>query len=124
MMGLIAGMTGAATPAGPPVVLPSPADLTSPALALHKVSVDKPSLALKPGESAEVAFSNSALGTMSISLYGVTPQGFEVTPTHADLERNGKATVTVKALEGANPAVLNFQVMPTAEVIAIKVEIQ
>jgi hypothetical protein len=61
---------------------------------------------------------------MSISLYGVTPQGFEVTPTHADLERNGKVTVTVKALEGANPAVLNFQVMPTAEVIAIKVEIQ
>jgi hypothetical protein len=87
------------------------------------VSADKESLALKAGESAAVTFSNSAQGTMSVSLYGDAPADLEVKPARADLPQNGKATVTVKALEGAKSVVLNFQVAPTGEFIAIKVDI-
>jgi hypothetical protein len=114
---------GQPAPAAAPVVLPTLAALTTPDIALHKVSADKQSLALKTGESGGVAFSNSALGAMSVSLYGAPPEGFEVTPTKADLQPNGKATVAVKALEGAKSAVLNFQVFPTGEVISVKVDI-
>jgi hypothetical protein len=110
-------------PAAPPVVLPTAAALATPDIALHKVSADKQSLALKTGESGGVAFSNSALGAMSVSLYGTPPEGFEVTPTKADLQPNGKATLTVKALEGATSAVLNFQVFPSGEIISVRVDI-
>ena len=89
-MGLLGAlMPGARTVApasqpAPPVALPTAAALTTPDVALHKVSADKQSLALKVGESAAVTFSNSALGAMSVSLFGVPPEGIEVTPTHAD----------------------------------------
>jgi hypothetical protein len=61
---------------------------------------------------------------MSISLDGDPPEGIEATPTHADMPANGKATVSVKALEGAKSAVLKFRVFPTGESIAIRVDIQ
>jgi hypothetical protein len=60
---------------------------------------------------------------MGVSLYGDPPAGIEVTPARADMQQNGKATLTVKALAGAKSAVLKFQVFPTGEFIAIKVVI-
>jgi len=106
-----------ARPPGMPEVLP-----TTPDFALHKVSIDKAALALKAGESDQVTFANSATGMMSVALEG-KPPGLEVTPDHADLKQNGKAALTVKALEGAETAVLNFRVSPTGEIIAVKVNI-
>jgi hypothetical protein len=119
-----AGAGAPSTEAAPPVALPSTAALTTPDVAFHKVSADRQSLALKVGESTGVVFTNAAQGTMSVALSGSPPAGIEVTPTNAALQQNGKATVTVKALEGAKSAVLNFQVSPTGEIIAVKVEIQ
>jgi len=121
---MLRSMTGAAAPASPPPALPSPAELARPAVALNKARADKQSFTLKPGDSAAVTFSNSALGPMSFALHGAPPDGFEITPAHADLQQNAKATVTVKALDNAKSAVLNFEIMPTGEAIAIKVEIQ
>lgn len=121
MMGaMVAAMGG--SPVQPQPQLPSAAQLTSPDIALHKVKADKQALTLKEGESAEVVIANTAMGPMSFTLDS-TPPGFEVTPTHADLQANGKATVTVKALDGAKAAALNFRVMPTGEVIVVKVDI-
>jgi hypothetical protein len=117
--GIGAPVTQPAQPAG----LPAPAALPTLDVALHKVSADKESLALKAGESAGVTFSNSAQGEMGVSLYGDPPAGIEVTPARADMQQNGKATLTVKALAGAKSAVLKFQVFPTGEFIAIKVVI-
>jgi len=118
------GVAGPASPAGAAARPPGmPATLpTTPYFALHKVSVDKASLALKAGESDQVTFANSATGMMSVALEG-RPAGLEVTPERADLQQNGKAALTVKALEGARTAVLNFRVNPTGETIAVKVEI-
>jgi hypothetical protein len=126
IMGTIMGAMASAAPAGSPApaaALPSPAALTSPEVAFHKVSADKQSLDLKAGESAAITFSNAALGPMGVTLSGDPPQGFEVTPTHADLQQSGKAAITVKALEGAKSATLNFQVFPTSEVISVTVAI-
>jgi hypothetical protein len=121
MMGPLMAAMGAAVPAGPQPTLPAPADLTSPNIALHKVSADKESLSLKAGESADVTFSNAALGPMSVTLNGGAPEGIEVTPTHADLPQTGKAAITVKLHDGASSAILVFQVMPTQEAISVKV---
>ena len=120
IMGAAMAAAGSSAPVSQPA---QPGVLPTLDVALHKVSADKESLVLKAGESATVTFSNSAQGTMSVSLYGGPPAGIEVTPAHADLQQNGKATLTVKALEGAISAVLNFQVAPTGEFIAIKVDI-
>jgi hypothetical protein len=126
MMKAMTGAAGAGATAAPPASvpsLPSSAVLTSPAVALHKVAVDRQSIVLRTGESGEVTFTNSALGPMSVSLSGVPPDGFQVTPTHADMQKDGKATITVKALEGAKAVALHFQVMPTGEDIAVQVSI-
>ena len=121
MMGPLMAAMGAAVPAGPQPTLPASADLTSPNIALHKVRADKESLSLKAGESADVTFSNAALGPMSVTLNGPAPEGIEVTPTHADLPQNGKAAITVKIHDGAPSALLVFQVMPTQEAISVKI---
>jgi hypothetical protein len=113
------GIAGAAArPPGMPAALP-----TSPDFALHKVSADKGELALRAGESDRVTFANSAAGVMSVALEG-KPEGLEVTPERADLQQNGKASLTVKALDGAKTAVLSFRVNPTGEIIAVKVNIR
>jgi hypothetical protein len=123
MMGPLMAAMGAAVPASPPPAIPAPADLASPNVALHKVKADKESLSLKAGESADLTFVNTALGPMSISLHGAAPEGIEVTPTHADMEQNAKAAITVKVHEGAPSAILVFQVMPTQEAISVKVDV-
>jgi hypothetical protein len=126
MMGAMMAANGAGAPAEPAIPqpkLPTAAELSSPAIAMHKVRPDKESLTLKAGESGALVFSNSATGPMSFWLDSA-PAGFEIAPTHADLQANGKATVTVKALDGAKPAALNFRVYPTGETIAVKVVIQ
>ncbi len=114
------GGTAASGPARPPG-MPANFPIT-PDFALHKVSADRDSLALKAGESAEVTFANAAPGTMSVALEG-KPQGLEVTPPRADLKPGGKAALTVKAIEGSRTLVLNFRVDPTGEIIPVKVNI-
>jgi hypothetical protein len=125
MMGSLMAAMGAASPASPPPAIPATADLASPNIALHKVKADREKLSLKAGESADITFSNTALGPMSVALYGgAAPEGIEVTPTHADLQQNGKAAITVKIHDGAPSTVLLFQVMPTQEAISVKVVVR
>ncbi|HUP04816.1 MAG TPA: hypothetical protein VMU19_12555 [Bryobacteraceae bacterium] len=125
MNAMISAMNGAkAAEASPPVTLPSAAQLSSPSVAMNKVRADKQALSLKAGQSADLVLSNTALGPMSFTLDVPPPAGYEVSPAHADMKENSKTTVTVKALEGAKPAVLNFRVSPTGEVVSVKVDIQ
>ncbi|MGD0500271.1 MAG: hypothetical protein ABSC23_17765 [Bryobacteraceae bacterium] len=101
---------------------PPPTSFTSPDFALHKVTADKGSLALKAGGSGEVTFSNSAQGPMSVSLNG-KPSGFEITPARADLTGGGKATFTVKALPDAQTETVSFRIAPTGETIELKIAV-
>jgi hypothetical protein len=116
------GGGASASPAPGAVAAPPDTSFTSPDFALHKVTADKGSLSLKPGGSAEVTFSNSAQGTMSVSPNG-KPPGFDITPARADMAQGGKATFTVKALPDAQAATLSFRIDPTTEIIEIKVAI-
>jgi hypothetical protein len=105
------------------IALPAGISLISPEFALHKVTADKNSLALKAGGSGQLTFSNAASGAMAVSC-AKTP-GFEVTPDRVGLKAGEKATVTVKALAGApKTSTLNFQVEPTMEQVAVQVTVE
>jgi hypothetical protein len=105
---------------GPP---PSAANIpTTPDFAMNKIKADKTSIALKPGESADVSFSNSATGFMSVSVYTRTP-GIEVKPERADVKPGGKATFTLKAVGGAASSVVSLRVDQTGELIPIQIKI-
>jgi hypothetical protein len=95
---------------------------TTPDFAMNKIKADKTSIALKPGESADVSFSNSATGFMTISVYVRTP-GIEVKPERADVKPGGKATFTLKAVEGAAASVVNLKVDQTGELLPIQIKI-
>lgn len=97
-------------------------NLLDPSIALHKVSADRQSLSLKIGGSAEVTFSNSAQGVMSVVVTG-NPPGFDVKPARADMPAGSKATFTVKAAPDATSAILTFTVQPTGEIVEMKVAI-
>jgi hypothetical protein len=104
--------------APPPVT-----SLVSADFALHKVKVDKQSLTLKAGESGELTLSNTAPGVMTLTC--VKTQGFEVTPDRAELKAGEKATVTVKALDGApKTSALYFKIEPTMEQVVVKVTVE
>ena len=111
---------GTAMPGGLPGLpsIPTTADF-----ALNKVKADKGSVTLKPGESAEVTFSNSAAGTMTISLEAKAA-GIEVAPEHLGLKQGEKAAITLKALKDAKSVVLQFRVDQTAEIIPIRVAVE
>ncbi len=102
----------------------SPADIpTTPDFALNKVTVDRQSVEVKRGESAELTFTNSAPGTMNVSI-GRIPTGLEVTPQRAALPRAGQAVFTIKAGPDAADATLEFEVEPTGESILVKATIK
>jgi hypothetical protein len=112
---------------GPEVPPELPATFpTTPDFALNKIKPDKQSLALKPGGSGEVTFTNTAQGAMSVVVRD-TPGGLEVTPARADLPESGKATFAIKVLpdaRSAQSATLTFQVQPTGEIIELKIGIE
>jgi hypothetical protein len=104
-------------------VLPPGVSLESPDVALNRVKVDKPALALKAGGSGQFTLSNTAPGIMTIT--SVTARGFEVTPGRAEMKAGEKATLTVKALADApKAATLYFQVVPTMEQLAVRVTVE
>jgi hypothetical protein len=102
---------------------PPLSSLGSADFALGKIKVDKDSLALKAGESAQLTLANAAPGLMTVTW--AKTEGFEITPGRVDLKAGEKATVTVKALAGAPKAsALRFQIMPTMEQVAVKITVE
>ncbi len=117
---------GVAHPApGPRSVAPPapPAIPPDPGFALQKVKADKTTLELKPGVAAQVTFTNTAPGWMSISLLGRIPN-VDVKLDRVNLNAGEKAVMTVQAREGARPGTLTIQVEQTNEVIPIQVNIE
>jgi hypothetical protein len=104
--------------AGFPAAIP-----TDPSFALGKVRADKTVVNLKPGGSAEITLTNSALGLMSISLMGRIPS-VDVKLDRVNLNAREKAVLTVQANDGARSGTLSIQVDQTNEVIPIQVNIE
>lgn len=116
--GIMTHSSEQAKPKNMPATLP-----TTPDFALGKVKADKKVVDLKPGESAEVALTNTANGPMSISLVGKIP-GVDVKLDRVNLSTGEKAVVTLQTHDGAKSGTLSIQVDQTNEVIPIQIIIQ
>jgi len=101
-----------------PFVIP-----TDPSFVLHKVRADKDSVTLAAEGSAEVTITNTAPGTMNISLIGQIA-GIEAKLDQTSLKENGKAVLSLRAGDGAKGGVLSLRVEQTGEVIPIQVSVK
>ena len=94
----------------------------SPDFVMGKVKPDKASVALHPGEEAQIKLTNTAPGYMSVAVEG-KPLGIEAGLDRTDIPRDAAAVLTVKALEGAKSGRVNVRVSPTGEIIPITVSV-
>jgi len=90
---------------------------------LNKVKTDKPALTLKPGESAEVRFTNTAAGQMNLAVTGV-PEGMEAKLDRRQLAASEVAVLTVQAGKDAKTGTVSVRVEQTLEVIQIQANIK
>jgi hypothetical protein len=95
---------------------------STPEMALGRVKPDRSTVILKPGESAEVIFTNSAPGVMSLALNGKSV-GLEVSPEKLELPANGKGSVTVRAAADAASVSFAMRVVQTGETLPVQVQI-
>jgi hypothetical protein len=107
--------TGAAPP-------PSLASLPTADSLFKQIQLDKNSVRLKAGESAEVTISNGAPGLTSLTLPAALP-GVEAKLDKALLQAGGKAVLTLRAAKGAKSGVLNVQVEQTMQLLPIQITI-
>jgi hypothetical protein len=96
---------------------------TVPDYIYQQVKADKASVSLKVGESEQVIVTNSAPGTMNISVTGSLP-GVEVKLDRTVLNTGEKAVLTFQASNEAQSGVLSIQVEQTNQVIPIQVAIK
>ena|ERR1035438_7815464 len=105
--------------AAPP---PSLAALPTAESLFRQIRLDKDSVHLKPGESAEVTISNGAPGLTSLTLLAPLP-GVEGKLDKSTLQAGGKAVLTLRAAKGAKSGVLNVQVEQTMQLLPIQITI-
>ena len=106
--------------AGPP---PSLASIPTSADFLYKlIRLDKTAVQLKAGESAEVTIASGAPGPVMLSVPADLP-GIEATLDKGTLPGGGKATLTLRAAQGAKSGVLNIQVEPTMQRLPLQITI-
>jgi hypothetical protein len=106
-------------PAPPPSL---PSIPTSADFVFKQIQVDKNSVRLKAGESAEVTISNAAPGPMPVSLSPALP-GIEASLDKPAVPAGGKSVLTLRAAKGAKSGVLNVQVEQTLQVFPIQITI-
>ena len=115
-------MTPGAFPAKGAPPPPSLAVLPTAESLFKQIQVDKDSVSLKAGESAEVTVSNAAPGLTSVSLLGALP-GVEAKFDKPLVQSGGKAVLTLRAAKGARSGVLTIQVEQTGQLFPIQVTV-
>ena len=112
---------GKPTTGAPPSIpaIPTLADMN---FIYKQVKADKEQVTLRPGESQEVTFTNSATGLMSISLKAELT-GVDVKLDRMDMKAGEKAVLTLRARDGAKPGTVSVLVEQTNHVIPIQVQI-
>jgi hypothetical protein len=86
------------------------------------IRLDKTAVQLKAGESAEVTIASGAPGPVMLSVPADLP-GIEATLDKGTLPGGGKATLTLRAAQGAKSGVLNIQVEPTMQRLPLQITI-
>jgi len=101
---------------------PSLAALPTAESLFKQIQLDKDSVSLKAGESAEVTIRNGAPGTTTLSLPGAL-RGIEAKLDKLAIPGGGKAVLTLRAAKGAKSGVLNVQVEQTSQLLPIQINI-
>jgi hypothetical protein len=102
---------------------PSLASIPTSADFLYKqIQLDKTAVSLRVGESAEVTIASGAPGPMTLSVPAALP-GIEAQLDKGTLPAGGKATLTLRAAQGAKSGVLNIQVEPTMQRLPLQITI-
>jgi len=115
-------MTPGPFPAKGAAAPPSLSALPTAESLFKQIQLDKNSVRLKAGESAEVTVSNGAPGLTSLTLPGNLP-GVEAKLDKPVLQPGGKAVLTLRAAKGAKSGVFNVQVEQTLQLLPIQVTI-
>jgi hypothetical protein len=116
-------MKPGASPAKGAAPPPSLASIPTSADFLYKqIQMDKTGVRMKAGESAEVVIANGAPGPVSLSVPAALP-GLEAKLDKVTLPAGGKATLTLRAAEGAKSGVLHVQVEPTMQLLPLQITI-
>jgi hypothetical protein len=89
---------------------------------MTQVKADKQSVTLKPGESAEVAITNSAPGLMKVSIAGAVP-GVDAKLERGDIKPGDRVVLTLHAGDKAKSGSLQVVVAPTGQIIPIQITV-
>ncbi|MDE3165194.1 MAG: hypothetical protein KGN36_05260 [Acidobacteriota bacterium] len=98
-----------------PPAMPSSADFL-----LRQVKIDKSALTVPPGKTGEAAITNTAPGSMKISV-GRAPHGIAAKLSKSDLAAGETAKLVVTAAKDAAPGDLELQVYPTGQLLVIRI---
>lgn len=90
---------------------------------MSMVRVDKSALTLSPGESAQVVVENALTGPVSLSIEGKL-EGIEARFDSPTAPAKGKATLTVRAVDGAKPGTLTVMASPLGKAMPIKISVR
>jgi hypothetical protein len=101
-----------------------PKDLPqTPDFAMGKLTPDKKEVEISAGTTQEVHISNSSPGTMELEL-GAPLKGIAAKLDHAEVARGGQAVLTLSAGKEPVGGVFYLRVLPTNEVIQIRVGVK
>jgi hypothetical protein len=115
---------GSPGPGSAPPGLAAPGEAPElPAFVLKQVKPDKESVALKPGQSAEVTFTNHAPGQMTLTIDS-KPAGVDVKIQRSEIPAGGTSVVVISAGKGAKAGTVGLRVVQTAEVVPIQVRLK
>ena len=105
----------------PGAVLPSlPSD---PAELMKMVRADKSQVSLRPGESERIVIDNAMKGPVMLSIQGKL-EGVEAAFDHETVPGSGKATLILKAADGAKSGTLTVRAMPLGIEMPIQVTVK
>src|ERR1700722_1127921 len=88
-----------------------------------QVKVDKTEVSVKPGESDQIVIANNMVGPINVTVEGKI-DGIQAAFDHSEIKPGEKATLTIKAVDGAKPGVLNLHIEQTRQTIPIQVVVQ
>lgn len=88
-----------------------------------QVKVDKQAVSVKPGSTDQIVIANGMVGPINLSVQGKI-EGIQAAFDHAEIKPGEKATLTVKAADGAKAGVLNVHVQQTGQTIPIQVAVK
>jgi len=90
----------------------------TPDMALGKVSLDKNEIVVKKGLTDKVTITNRSMGTVTLQVYQVLPD-VKVTLDKTSLNRGEQAVATITCGDFPHAGEVQFQVMPTDEILSV-----